>query len=101
MKPMKASLLATFAALAAWSLAAGAQAIVSGTIPIAEAATGNPGAEKRDVILTRTFDASVERVWKAWTDPQEVMRWWGPKGFTSPSCKIDFRVGGKFIFHMR
>ena len=29
------------------------------------------------------------------------MRWWGPTGFTSPSCKIDFRVGGKYLFHMR
>jgi len=29
------------------------------------------------------------------------MRWWGPTGFTSPSCKIDFRVGGKFLFCMR
>jgi uncharacterized protein YndB with AHSA1/START domain len=29
------------------------------------------------------------------------MRWWGPTGFTSPSCKIDFREGGKFVFHMR
>ena len=58
-------------------------------------------AEKRDLVVTRVFDASVERVWKAWTDPEQVMRWWGPTGFTSPSCKIDFREGGKFLFHMR
>jgi uncharacterized protein YndB with AHSA1/START domain len=30
-----------------------------------------------------------------------MMQWWGPKGFTSPSCEIDFRVGGKFLFCMR
>jgi uncharacterized protein YndB with AHSA1/START domain len=59
------------------------------------------GAEKRDLVVTRVFDAPVERVWKAWTDPEQVMRWWGPTGFTSPSCKIDFREGGKFLFHMR
>jgi uncharacterized protein YndB with AHSA1/START domain len=57
--------------------------------------------KKRDLVITRIFDAPIELVWKAWTDPQEIMRWWGPKGFTSPSCKIDFREGGKFIFCMR
>lgn len=57
--------------------------------------------EKRDLVITRLFDAPIERVWKAWTDPEQVMRWWGPTGFTSPSCKIDFREGGKFLFHMR
>lgn len=58
-------------------------------------------AEIRDLVITRVFDAPVEQVWKAWTDPEYVMRWWGPTGFTSPSCKIDFREGGKFVFHMR
>jgi uncharacterized protein YndB with AHSA1/START domain len=57
--------------------------------------------EVRDLVVTRVFDAPVERVWNAWTDPEQVMRWWGPQGFTSPSCKIDLREGGKFIFHMR
>ena len=57
--------------------------------------------EKRDVVITRVFDAPVETVWKAWTDPEFVKRWWGPTGFTSHSCKIDFRVGGKYVFHMR
>lgn len=57
--------------------------------------------EKRDIVITRLFDAPLELIWKAWTDPEYVMRWWGPTGFTSPSCKIDFREGGKFVFHMR
>ena len=57
--------------------------------------------KKRDLVITRVFDAPIELVWKAWTDPEQVMRWWGPKGFTSPSCKMDFREGGKFIFCMR
>ena len=57
--------------------------------------------EKRDLVITRLFDAPIEQVWKAWTEPEYVMRWWGPTGFTSPSCKIDFREGGKFVFHMR
>lgn len=58
-------------------------------------------AGKQDIVLTRVFDAPLETVWKAWTEPEQVMKWWGPRGFTSPSCKIDFREGGTFIFHMR
>src|SRR6266404_6301667 len=49
----------------------------------------------------RVFDAPRALVWKAWTDPQYVMQWWGPKGFTAPFCKIDFRVGGKFLCCMK
>src|SRR6185436_20312685 len=64
---------------------------------VADSAAG----EKRDLVITRMFDAPVELVWKAWTEPEYVMRWWGPKNFTSPSCRIDFREGGKFVFHMR
>jgi len=53
------------------------------------------------LVITRTFDAPRERVWKAWTEPEEVKEWWGPKGFTSPSTRIDFRVGGSYLFSMR
>ena len=53
------------------------------------------------VVVNRIFNAPVELVWKAWTNPQHLMRWWGPKTFTSPACKIDFRVGGKYHFCMR
>lgn len=51
--------------------------------------------------ITRVFDAPRELVWKAWTNPEIVMRWWGPKGFTSPACIIDFRVGGQYLYCMR
>ncbi len=51
--------------------------------------------------ITRVFDARRELVWKAWTDPELVMQWWGPTGFTSPACKIDFRVGGQYLCCMR
>jgi len=51
--------------------------------------------------ITRIFDAPRELVWKAWTDPEIVMQWWGPDGFTSPACKIDFRVGGQYLYCMR
>ena len=57
--------------------------------------------EKERMVVTRVFDAPRALVWKAWTDPQYVMQWWGPKGFTAPVCKIDFRVGGKFLYCMK
>jgi len=55
----------------------------------------------RDLIVTRIFNAPVKLVWKAWTDPEHVMRWWGPDYFTSPSAAIDFREGGTSIVCMR
>jgi uncharacterized protein YndB with AHSA1/START domain len=51
--------------------------------------------------ITRIFDAPRELVWQAWTDPQHLMRWWGPQHFTSPACTVDLRVGGKYHFCMR
>jgi uncharacterized protein YndB with AHSA1/START domain len=61
-----------------------------------------PGsATKHDLVLTRVFDAPVELVWKAWTGPEQVMRWWGPNGFSSPLARIDFRVGGTSLVCMR
>jgi uncharacterized protein YndB with AHSA1/START domain len=57
--------------------------------------------ETERMIITRVFDAPRELVWRAWTDPQYVMQWWGPKGFSCPSCEIDFRVGGKYLLCMR
>ena len=57
--------------------------------------------ETERMVVTRVFDAPRELVWKAWTDPKYLMQWWGPKGFTSPFCTIDFRVGGRFLCCMR
>ena len=63
--------------------------------------TKNETATEKVAIVNRLFNSPVELVWKAWTDPQHLMRWWGPKMFISPSCKMDFRVGGKYHFCMR
>jgi uncharacterized protein YndB with AHSA1/START domain len=57
--------------------------------------------ETERMTITRVFDAPRELVWKAWTEPEYVMQWWGPKGFTSPVCKMDFRVGGKSLCCMK
>jgi uncharacterized protein YndB with AHSA1/START domain len=62
------------------------------------AATETQGQE---LLITRVFDAPRERVWKAWTDPEELKRWWGPKNFTAPFFTIDFREGGTYHYCMR
>lgn len=58
-------------------------------------------AAAQDIVIVRTFDAPVETVWKAWIDPVQVARWWGPKQYTSPFAKIDFREGGRYVFAMK
>jgi len=46
------------------------------------------------LVITRTFNAPRTLVFKAWTEPERVKQWWGPRGFTTPFCEIDRRVGG-------
>lgn len=48
------------------------------------------------IAIERELDAPRELVWKVWTDPDEVARWWGPEHFTTPREKIEFdlRPGG-------
>lgn len=57
--------------------------------------------ETHDVVVTRTLDVAQERVWHAWSDPNEVTRWWGPQGFTSPMCRMEFREGATTLVSMR
>jgi uncharacterized protein YndB with AHSA1/START domain len=53
------------------------------------------------LVITRVFDAPREVVWKVWTDPELLKRWWGATGFTAPVYNIDFRVGGRYFYDMR
>jgi uncharacterized protein YndB with AHSA1/START domain len=51
--------------------------------------------------LTRTFAAPREKVFRAWTDPEELKKWWGPPGYATPSAEVDLRAGGKYRLGMR
>jgi uncharacterized protein YndB with AHSA1/START domain len=53
------------------------------------------------LIIERIFQAPRAKVWKAWTDPEQMKRWWGPKDFTAPFVELDLRVGGKYLYCMR
>jgi uncharacterized protein YndB with AHSA1/START domain len=52
----------------------------------------------REITITRVFDAPRERVWRAWTEPDEIARWWGKRGWSTPpeSVTLDVRPGGVF-----
>jgi uncharacterized protein YndB with AHSA1/START domain len=54
-----------------------------------------------DLIMTRIFNAPRNRVFKAFTDPKELAKWWGPTGFTTPVCESDAQAGGKRHIVMR
>jgi uncharacterized protein YndB with AHSA1/START domain len=56
---------------------------------------------EQDLVVTCIIDAPIDLVWKAWTEPEHVMRWWGPQYYTSPTCTIDLREGGRYVFCMR
>jgi uncharacterized protein YndB with AHSA1/START domain len=59
-------------------------------------------AAERLITITRVFDAPRELVWAAWTDPDQLAKWFGPAGFDTPrdTVEIDLRVGGRFSLRM-
>ncbi len=58
--------------------------------------------EKPSVTLTRSYNASPEKVWRAWTNPEAMMEWISPgKDFTAPVVEVDLRVGGRYRIVMR
>lgn len=58
-------------------------------------------ATKDKVLVERVFNAPREKVWAAWTEPEQIKQWWGPEGFSAPSIKLDLKVGGKYVYAMQ
>jgi uncharacterized protein YndB with AHSA1/START domain len=56
---------------------------------------------ERVLVLTRVLDAPRALVFKVWTQPEHLVRWWGPTGFTLPVCRAEFRPGGAYRYVMR
>jgi len=52
----------------------------------------------REIVIARVVDAPRERVFQAWTDPQQITRWFSPKGFQNETLEIDIRQGGRWRF---
>jgi len=72
----------------------------AGVGPAAETEASSATAG-REIVISRVFDAPREMVWEAWTDPEQVVRWWGPRGFTTTIETMDVRPGGvwKHVMH--
>jgi hypothetical protein len=49
---------------------------------------------ERGILATRVFDAPRDLVWKVWTEPEHIWKWWGPKGFSDTIKKMDLKPGG-------
>jgi uncharacterized protein YndB with AHSA1/START domain len=60
-------------------------------------ASNNPSNELN---ITRVYDAPVKLVWDAWTDPNQVAQWWGPRGFTLTTHSKELKVGGFWRYTM-
>jgi len=58
-------------------------------------------AAELELVITRILDAPRELVFKAWTEPDRVIRWWGPRGFTTAHYELDFRPDGAYRVCMR
>ena len=55
----------------------------------------------REIVASRVFDAPRDLVWRAWSEPEHIAQWWGPKGFTNTIQEMDFRPGGvwRLVMH--
>jgi len=56
--------------------------------------------KSNEIRITRIYDAPVRAVWDAWTDPEQVAQWWGPRGFTLTTHGKDLRPGGSWHYTM-
>src|SRR3954447_19387282 len=67
-----------------------------------ESVSANDNAvEQGTFVITRTFNAARERIFDAFTNAEEMKKWWGPKGFTIIASKMDLRPGGFYHYGMR
>jgi uncharacterized protein YndB with AHSA1/START domain len=66
-----------------------------------QTSSAQPDTAGREIVITRVFDAPRALVFRAWTDPEHLPHWLGPKGFTNTTVSIDVRPGGmwRFIMH--
>jgi uncharacterized protein YndB with AHSA1/START domain len=56
--------------------------------------------DKKQLTVKREFKGPVKTVWKAWTDPDLLDRWWAPKPWKAKTKHMDFRIGGHWLYSM-
>lgn len=57
--------------------------------------------EPKIVEFERTYDAPAAKVWQAWTEPEQIKKWWGPDNVAIPECEIELKVGGRLYIVMQ
>jgi uncharacterized protein YndB with AHSA1/START domain len=68
---------------------------------VAEGQAAETQSGEQELVITRVFDAPRTLVFKAWTERERIVRWLGPKGFTTPLFEGDLRPGGVWRARMR
>jgi uncharacterized protein YndB with AHSA1/START domain len=63
-------------------------------------ATGTTQIKDTDIIITREFAAPRQLLWDAWTKPEHIAKWFGPKGFSTRVDELDFKAGGRSNYVM-
>ena len=61
----------------------------------------NVDASNKKISVTREFDAPVEKVWAAWTQPALLDQWWAPRPWKAVTLSMDFRNGGRWFYYMQ
>ena len=54
-----------------------------------------------EISFVQHFAVDLERIWAIWTQAQHLQQWWGPMGWTTPVCEVDFRPGGTWFYCMQ
>lgn len=62
--------------------------------------TFTPGGDDKTMVITRTFDAPLQRVWEAWTTQELLEKWWAPAPWKAVTKDFDFREGGRWLYAM-
>jgi uncharacterized protein YndB with AHSA1/START domain len=57
--------------------------------------------QSADFVISRVFDAPRDLLWRCFTEPERMQQWWGPKGVKVVKTKMDFRVGGIYLYGMQ
>ena len=63
-------------------------------------ANANKASADRELVITRTYDAPARLLFQAWSQPEHLMKWFGPVGWPLTLCEVDFRKGGRWRFAM-
>jgi uncharacterized protein YndB with AHSA1/START domain len=57
--------------------------------------------KNKEFVISREFNVPRDFMFKVWTDPEHMQRWWGPKNFKVTYSRMDFRPGGSYHYCMR